>query len=66
MKQWSICYLDKSDVLFSEAVAVEDWHEVVFLDDELKDINRALLMEPLVTVPGLPNKVLPEMAESTD
>ena len=45
---------------------MEDRHEVVFLDDELKDINRALLMEPLVTVPGLPNKVLPEMAESTD
>ena len=57
------CYLDESDVIFGEAVTVEDRHEVVFLDDELKDINRALLVKPLVTVPGLPNKVLPEMAE---
>ena len=66
MKGWSICYLDKSDVLFSEAVAFEDWHEVVLLDDELKNINGAFLMKPLVTVPRFTHKVLPEMAESTD
>ena len=57
------CYLDESDVIFSEAVTVEDRHEVVFLDDELKYINGTLLVEPLVTIPGLRNKVLPEMAE---
>ena len=62
----SICYLDKSDVIISEAVAVEDGHQVVFLDDELENINGALLMQPLVTVPRLPNKVLPEMAERKD
>ena len=57
------CYLDESDVIFSEAVTVEDRHEVVFLDDELKYINGTLFVEPLVTIPGLRNKVLPEMAE---
>ena len=57
------CYLDESDVIFGEAVTVKDRHEVVFLDDELKYINGTLLVEPLVTIPGLRNKVLPEMAE---
>ena len=42
---------------------MEDGHQVVFFDDELKNINGALLMQPLMTVPRLPNKVLPEMAE---
>ena len=42
---------------------MEDRHEVVFLDDELKNVNGAFLMEPLVTVPRLTNKVLPEMTE---
>ena len=61
---WSIDYLDKSYVIFIEAVTLEERHEVVFLDDELKDINGALLVEPLVTVPRLPHKVLPQMTES--
>ena len=45
---------------------MEGRHEVVILDDELENINGALLMEPLVTIPGLPDKVLPEMAERKD
>ena len=59
----SICYLDKSDVFFIEAVFLEDGHEVVIVNDELKYVNGAFLVEPFVTVPRLPDKVLPEMTE---
>ena len=54
-------YLDKCDVHVCQPVTLEEWHEVVLLDDVLQHVDGSLLVEPLVTLSGFSYKILPEV-----